>query len=179
MAASVRVQGDDLDTDTKRRSICTGLPPNRRRRPLPASQGNTRCATCCAKDCETGGKALAINSPDRSGWDSNPRRRLLERLDPTSNFATFRTDLPLRSPRRHPARICHALPPGSLVVSALRMSALCQKRSFDRTAWLTGMAVNGPPVIRHTDQAARSLCPTSLTRNGGSSYPEEPWMEIL
>src|SRR6476619_360909 len=41
------------------------------------------------------------------------------------------------------------------------------------------MVINEPPVIRHTDQAARSLCPTSLTRNGGSSYPEEPWMEIL
>src|SRR6478736_7149769 len=41
------------------------------------------------------------------------------------------------------------------------------------------MVINGPPVIRHTDQAARSLCPTSLTRNGGSSYPEEPWKEIL
>jgi hypothetical protein len=59
------------------------------------------------------------------------------------------------------------------------MSAKCQKQSFGRTAYLTGMVVNGPLVIRHTDQAARSLCPTSLTRNGGSSYPEEPWMEIL
>ena len=36
-----------------------------------------------------------------------------------------------------------------------------------------------PLVIRHTDKAARSLCPTSLTRNGGSSYSEEPGLEIL
>jgi dihydrofolate reductase len=38
--------------------------------------------------------------------------------------------------------------------------------------------VSGPLVIRHTDKAARSLCPTSLTRNGGSSYSEEPGMEF-
>jgi hypothetical protein len=31
----------------------------------------------------------------------------------------------------------------------------------------------------HAVKAARSLCPTSLTRNGGSSYSEEPGMEIL
>ena len=40
-------------------------------------------------------------------------------------------------------------------------------------------AISGPLVIRHTDKAARSLCPTSLTRNGGSSCSEEPGMEIL
>ena len=34
-------------------------------------------------------------------------------------------------------------------------------------------------VTRHTDRAARSLCPTSLPRNGGSSYSEEPGVEIL
>ena len=33
--------------------------------------------------------------------------------------------------------------------------------------------------LRHTDKAARSLCPTSLPRNGGSSYSEEPGVEIL
>ena len=30
-----------------------------------------------------------------------------------------------------------------------------------------------------TDKAARSLCPTSLLRNVGSSYSEEPGVEIL
>jgi hypothetical protein len=54
-----------------------------------------------------------------------------------------------------------------------------QKQSFGRTASLTGMVVNGSLVIRHTDKAARSLCPTSLPRYGGSSYSEEPGMEIL
>ena len=34
--------------------------------------------------------------------------------------------------------------------------------------------VSGPLVIRHTDKVARSLCPTSLLRNRGSSYSEEP-----
>ena len=37
----------------------------------------------------------------------------------------------------------------------------------------------GPPVIGHTDKAARRLCPTSLLRNVGSSYSEEPGVEIL
>jgi len=31
----------------------------------------------------------------------------------------------------------------------------------------------------HTDKAARRLCPTSLPRNVGSSYSEEPGVEIL
>jgi hypothetical protein len=39
--------------------------------------------------------------------------------------------------------------------------------------------VSGPLVIRHTDKAARSLCPTSLQRKGSSSYSEDPWVEIL
>ena len=33
--------------------------------------------------------------------------------------------------------------------------------------------VSGPLVVRHTDKAARSLCATSFTRNGGSSYSED------
>jgi hypothetical protein len=37
----------------------------------------------------------------------------------------------------------------------------------------------GPLVIGHTDKAARRLCPTSLPRNVGSSYSEEPGAEIL
>jgi hypothetical protein len=44
---------------------------------------------------------------------------------------------------------------------------------------MSAKGVSGPLVIRHTDKAARSLCPTLLTRNGGSSYSEEPGMEIL
>ena len=38
---------------------------------------------------------------------------------------------------------------------------------------------SGPPVVRNTDKAARGLWPTSVRRNGGSCYSEEPGMEIL
>ena len=38
---------------------------------------------------------------------------------------------------------------------------------------------SGHLVIRHTDEAAHNFCPTSLLRNCGSSYSEEPRMEIL
>ena len=39
--------------------------------------------------------------------------------------------------------------------------------------------VSGALVSPHTDKAARRLCPTSLLRNIGSSYSEEPGVEIL
>src|SRR5271157_4371157 len=38
---------------------------------------------------------------------------------------------------------------------------------------------SGLRVIGYTDNAARRSCPTSLLRNAGSSYSEEPGMEIL
>jgi hypothetical protein len=38
---------------------------------------------------------------------------------------------------------------------------------------------SGPLVIGHTDNVARRSCPTSLPRNGGSSYSEKARMEIL
>src|ERR1700726_2573036 len=44
---------------------------------------------------------------------------------------------------------------------------------------MTVRVVSGPLVIRHTDKAARSLCPTSLQRKGSSSYSEDPWVEIF
>ena len=38
---------------------------------------------------------------------------------------------------------------------------------------------SGPRVIGYTNNAARRSCPTSLLRNVGSSYSEEPGVEIL
>src|SRR5260370_21122594 len=54
------------------------------------------------------------------------------------------------------------------------LRALRQHSSFH-----TASVVSGPLVIRHADKGARSLRPTSLLRNGGSSYSEEPEVEIL
>lgn len=51
-------------------------------------------------------------------------------------------------------------------LAAIRpMSALGRKRTFGDAFRL---AESGPLLIRHTDQAARSLWPTSLLRHRGS-----------
>ena len=47
-----------------------------------------------------------------------------------------------------------------------------------RREWLHRVE-SGSLVIGHIDNAARRWFPTSLLRNVGSSYSEEPWLEIL
>ena len=42
-----------------------------------------------------------------------------------------------------------------------------------------GSAKSGPRVIGYTDNAVRRSCLTSLLRNVGLSYSEEPGVEIL
>ena len=42
-----------------------------------------------------------------------------------------------------------------------------------------GSAKSGPRVIGYTDNTARRSCPTSFLRKVGSSYSEEPGVEIL
>jgi hypothetical protein len=46
---------------------------------------------------------------------------------------------------------------------------------IERPEWVE----SGRLVIGHTGKAARRLCPTSLLCNVGSSYSEEPGVEIL
>src|SRR5262249_30812390 len=50
---------------------------------------------------------------------------------------------------------------------------------LEKRRLVTAHVESGLLVIGHTDKAARRLCRASLLRNVGSSYSEEPWVEIL